>query len=72
MDGLVEYLGAGWRTVAQEIPGVAEVGDDMLTVSLRPEPLTSFQPHDICLTVRQARRLLADLQSLFDLRKAKV
>lgn len=61
----VEYLGMQAAQVVRPDPqNPTHVGEDVVIVTVRPEPGQTFRSHNWSISKRQAQRMLVDLQTL--------
>lgn len=64
MTQFVEYLGLARSFAEAPIDGVLEQGEPVIVLTIRPDPIQNFRPHNLALTQSQAIRLLEDLHGV--------
>lgn len=66
MSQFVEYLGLSRSFAGAPIEGKVEENDALVVLTIRPDPLINYRPHNIAITQDQAIRLLQDLHAALD------
>lgn len=64
MTQFVEYLGLARSFAEASIEGVLQQGEPVIVLTIRPDPIQNFRPHNLALTQSQAIRLLEDLHGV--------
>ncbi|MHB0958232.1 MAG: hypothetical protein ACYC0X_12200 [Pirellulaceae bacterium] len=50
MSQLIEYLGITRSLVDAPVKGIMEAGEPVIMVTVRPDPIESFRPHNLAIT----------------------